>query len=165
MSKQTVLLTVPISGAWDAGDRIEVFTDFGDGSLDMAAPLLVRGLDLFPGRQAARPVGRRAVGRSRVGDGHASRPKPGVGHSVVGVTPVGRTPTYVPVAVDVPAAFGKWKFGVRVVDADGNVQGGGLQEIELVVSGTEPAPLTSFAFASYDSESDQVTFDIVRSAE
>lgn len=160
MSKQPIQLRVPISADWDAGDRLEVFTDFGTGSLDMDTPLLSRAANPFPGEQPAKPVGLRTVGKGRVGDSRAGRARTGIGQSRVGVTPVGTTPDCIDLEVDVPAAFGPWKFGVRAVDAEGTVQAGGIQEISLVVSGTEPDPPTAFAFNNHDSGSDQVTFDL-----
>ena len=160
MSQQTITVRVPVNDAWDASDRLQVYTDFGSGTIDLTKPLLSRQSGLFTGQHPARGVGRQPVGRGRVGSGKASRARGGVGRTRVGRTPVGRTPPFVDLIVDVPAEFGTWKFAVGAVDRDGTVQSGGLQETSLVVSGTDPPPLASFAFDSYDGGNDQVTFDI-----
>ena len=72
---------------------------------------------------------------------------------------MGTTPPFVEIPVEIPAAFGKWKFAVRAVNGEGTVQGEALEEIEAVVSAEEPAPLRSLSLAGYDSETDQVTFN------
>jgi len=72
----------------------------------------------------------------------------------------GDSQPYVEVTCYLPATFGVWKFAVEAIDAEGNVQAGGLEEIERVVSGTEPSPMTDFSLSSYDSETDTFTFAI-----
>lgn len=86
--KQAVTLRVPIDVDWDAGDRLQVYSDFGSGTIDTTKPLVVRGPDMFPGQQQARGVGVRPVGIGRVGDGKAARRRGGIGRSRLGVTPV-----------------------------------------------------------------------------
>lgn len=162
MSKQTVTLRVLVDDAWDANDRLEVYTDNGTGTIDTTTPLLVRQGGVFPGRHPARGVGRQPVGRGRVGTGKAALSSGGIGRTRVGKTPVGRTPLFVDLTVDVDAAHGTWKFAVGAVDRDGSVQSGGLQETSLVVSGTDPPPLNKFELNSYDGGSDQVIFDIAQ---
>lgn len=163
--KQTVILRVPIEDDWDAGARLEVFTDFGHGSVDYTRPLLQRGLDLFPGQHGGRGVGVQPVGVGRVGDHKAARPAVGIGSSIVGITPVGTAPSYVEIPVSVPAAFGAWKFAVRAVDGQGNVQSEEAVESTVLVSGTEPPPLRTFALDSYDAIKDRLTFWFSRETE
>ncbi len=158
MSSQRVILPIPIADGWDAGDRLQVFTDWGDGTIDTSTPLLARPLNIFPGQQRAKPLGRQPVGRGRVGDHKASRPRRGLGRTRIGRTPVGTTPAVIHVPVDVPPAFATWKFAAQVVDVNGNVQSEDPAEISAVVSGTEPGPLASFALDSYDDGTDQATF-------
>lgn len=163
--KQTVMLRVPIDDDWDAGVRLQVYTDFGTGTIDTDSPLLQRGLDLFPGKHRARGVGTQPVGVGRLGDHKAARPRAGIRHAIVGQTAVGTSPPFVVIPVQVPAAFGAWKFGVEAVDANGNVQGGGLAEVTAMVSGTEPPPLKSLSLVGYDATKDQLTLSFTREAE
>lgn len=165
MSNQTVTLRVPIESSWDGGTRLQVYCDKGTGTVDPTKPLLARPVAVFPGQHAAVGLGRQPVGRGRVGDSKPARKRRGLGRTRVGITPVGRTPPVIDITVHVPPAFGTWKFAVQAIDRDGNVQTDALQEIAAVVSGTEPAPPKSFAMASYDSGSDQVTFDFSTDAE
>lgn len=163
--KQAITLRVPIHEDWDAGDRVQVFTDFGTGTVNLTKPLLPRPVSVFPGKHRARGLGSQPVGSGRVKDGRASRPHRGIRTTRVGRTPVGNAEPFVALTVNVPAAFGQWKFAVRVVDAFQNVQAGGEQEIEAIVSGTDPMPLRRLDFDSYDGGSDQVTFNLTRNTE
>lgn len=165
MSKQAVTLRVPIHEDWDAGDRLQIYTNFGSGEVDTDKPLLRRPVEIFPGQQRSRGLGRQPVGIGRVGDFKAARPRRGLGTTRAGVTPVGTTPAVIEVTVDLPAAFGKWKFAAKAIDRHGNVQSGDLEVIEAVVSGTEPPPLEAFSYNGYDSETDQVSFDFSKGAE
>lgn len=165
MSRQTVVLRVPIDDAWDAGDRIQLYTDRGTGTVDTTDPLLVRPQEIFPGEIAARGYGVHPYGVGRAGDFKASRPSCGIETGVYGVTPYGTAPPFVEIEVDLPAAHGAWKFAIEVIDRDGTVQAGALSEIQMVVSGTEPSPLSAFAFNNYNAGSDQVTFDFTANTE
>lgn len=162
--RQSVTLRIPVQEGWDGGDRLQVFCDFGTGTLDTTRPLLPEPIEVFPLRAAAMGVGLQSVGATRA-DLRAPRRPGTIGQGVVGVTPVGEAPDSVEVTVDLPAAFGAWKFAARAIDRLGNVQSGGLTPITKVVSATEPAPLKSFAFASYDGVTDRVTFAFERNAE
>lgn len=165
MSKQTIILRVAIDENWDAGDRLQVFTDSGSGVVDMSKPLLRRPFALFPGQQPAQAYGRQPYGFGRHGDNLASRPATGGLMSIYGTTPHGGTLVAVEVAVEVPPAFGVWKFAAQVVDGFGNVQAGGPLELAVLVSGTQPAPPAAFGFVSYDAPSDRVTFGFSKDAE
>ncbi len=157
--RQAIRFKVPVDEGWDAGDRLQVFTDGGTGAIDLTKPLLVRGHDVFPGRDRLGGVGRRPVGVGRVGDSRAARPRGGIGRTRVGVTPVGTAPPFVTVVVDVPAAFGAWKFAVQAIGADGVVQSAALVETTIVVSGTDPDPLDSLTINGFDQPSSVLTFD------
>ena len=160
MSKQTVTLRVPVDDDWDAEDRVQVYTDFGSGMIDMTRPLLSRQRDVFPGQHHARGFGEQPFGVGRFSDFKAERPVSGFEQTPFGVAPFGTPGPFVELTVDVDAAHGKWKFAVKAVDRDGTVQGGALQETSVVVSGTDPPPLARFAFNGYDGVNDQAIFDI-----
>ena len=166
MALQRVTLRVPIPGGWDAGGRVQVYTDSGSGTVDTSKPLLARAVEVFPGAVASRGFGITAFGSAQFGDNKPSRPHVAVfGRELFGKTPFCNPEPFVLVGVDVPAAFGKWKFAVEAVDRFGNTQSGGVQEIEAMVSGTEPPPLKSFAVNGYDDPTDRLTFDFVTNAE
>lgn len=163
--KQTVTLRVPIDDAWDAGDRVQVYTDFGSGTIDTGKPLVVRGFDIFPGQIASRGIGGQPIGVGQAGSMRASRPHDGVGAGIVGITPAGAAPPFALIEVEAAAGFGLWKFAVESVDRDGQVQAGAKAELQAVVSGTEPSPLRSFAFDSHSAVTDQATFDFTLNTE
>ncbi len=166
MSLQAITLRVPIGDDWDGGHRVQVYTDRGSGTVDTSRPLLARPAEIFPGQLASKGYGMHPWGRGRFGDNKPSRPRTGVyGRQIYGVSPYGNPEPFMEVTVEVPAAFGAWKFGVEVVDRFGTVQSGGLQEIVAVVSGTDPAPVSAFAVAGYDSQTDQVTFGFEKNTE
>jgi len=165
MAKQTVMLRVPVDEAWDAGDALQVYADSGTGTVDLAKPLLARPAALFPGQHAAKGIGRQPVGRGRTGDLKARRSRPGMGRARVGITKVGKSPAVLQVPVEIPAAFGNWKFAVKVVDRLGVVQTAAAAELQVVVSGTEPPPLSAFAFDSYDQGADVLTFSFIKGSE
>ncbi len=157
--KQTVTLRVPIDDAWDGGDRIQVYTDFGSGTVDTTRPLTARGFDVFPGQISSRGIGKHPAGAGQAGSMKASRPHDGIGSAITGVTPTGTAPPFMSIEVDVEAGFGQWKFAVEAVDRDGTVQAGAKAELQAMVSGTEPSPLKSFDFNNHNGGTDQVTFD------
>ena len=160
-----ITLRVPIADTWDAGDRLQVYTNFGSGAIDTDRPLLSRPAEIFPGKWPAKGYGRQPYGRGRHGDHRAGRRRGGLEPTTYCRTAYGRTPATMTVKVEVPADFGMYKFAATVVDRFGTVQEGSLQEIETIVSGAEPAPLKSFARAGYDGQTDIVTFDFERNVE
>jgi hypothetical protein len=148
MAKQLLTLQVPIDDSYDAGDTLQVFTDFGSGTVDTSKPLLAKTLAMFPTKHPAAGVGRTPVGVGRLGDMRPARPVRGIGAARTGRTPLGTAPVYLAVNVEVPAAFGKWKFAARITDRFGVVQGGALQTFESMVSGIEPPALEALTFQS-----------------
>lgn len=166
MSKQTIILRTVIDEDWDAGTRLQVYTDRGTGTIDTSKPLLARPLEVFPGSVAANGFGTEPFGANRFGDQGPARPGTAVlDRQVFGQTPFGGGEEIIDVPVEVPAAFGKWKFVVQAIDRHGNAQSGALTEIEGVVSGTDPAPLSEFALFGYDAGTDQATFSFTRNTE
>jgi hypothetical protein len=165
MAKQTVMLRVPVAESWDAGDAIQVYADNGTGTVDFNTPLLARPAPLFPGQHAAKGVGLQPVGRGRTGDQKARRARPGMGRAVTGKTKVGTSPKTLAVPVEVSAAFGNWKFSAKLVDRFGVVQAAAGTEAQVIVSGTEPPPLSSFTLNGYDFAGDVATFDFVKGSD
>lgn len=160
MPKQSVTLAVPYDDAWDAGDRLQVFTDFGSGTIDVSKPLLSRAVEIFPRQFPSRPLGLQPLGVGRAGDGKAGRPPGKAGRTILGVTPLGTAPPLLDVAVDAPPVFGTWKFSARCVDRYGNVQAASLAEATVCLSATDPTPVATFTLAGYDAGTDVVTFNV-----
>jgi hypothetical protein len=154
-------LRVPCDDTWKANDRVQVYTDYGTGELDMDAPLLSRPLAMFPGVHFPGGYGRNAYGSTPYGNRRpAWQNKGGYGRTKYGSVPYGQGEPYINVSVDIEDAHGDWTFGVEVVDGAGNPQSGAVAETTYHVSGEDPAPAGTFAFSSYDSESDQCEFTI-----
>ena len=159
--KQPITLQVPIEDDWDAGTRLQVYSNGGSGAIDTAAPLLPRAKDVFPKALSAAGYGNQVYGVGEYGRNLPDRrANGGYGDQQFGQIDYGDSQPYVEVTCYLPATFGVWKFAVEAIDAEGNVQAGGLEEIERVVSGTEPSPMTDFSLSSYDSETDTFTFAI-----
>lgn len=159
--RQPITLRVPIEDDWDAGIQLQAYTDRGGGEIDTDRPLLGKAKQVFPGRQRMGGFGRHIHGYARHGDLRAGRPRNGGwGDHRWGQIAHGSSQPYARVTVNVPAAYGLWKFAVQAVDAEGNAQAGALIELERVVSGTEPEPLRRFVLSSYDSENDRFTFGV-----
>ena len=162
-----ITLRVPYPSAADAGDRLQIYTDFGTGTVDHAKPLLARPIELFPGEtKRFAGHGTEAYGQSRYGIGRASPPKgPGHGAERYGSTPHGSVPRSIDLVVEVPPAFGTHKFEVELQDSEGNAQGGSLPQLAAMVSGTRPPTLSSFAYDSYDDVNDLIQFTFTRNTE
>ena len=164
--KTPVTLRVSIDSSWDADTRLQVYTDEGGGTVDTTRPLLPDPKAVFPGAAKSKGYGRQPYGRGRHGNHKPARSRNGgYGRRVYGRTPHGRSEPYLAVTVQVPATFGLWKFAVEAVDQYGNVQAGGLAEIQRVVSGTEPPPIKDLALSNYDAGSDQVTLKFALNTE
>jgi len=160
-----VELRIPIPEGADAGDGLQVYSDFGDGTIDLARPLLARPAALF--------------------EAIVTRTKDFGGQGLRGTFPTGRPPTrlsemfgrqpfgkgmtefirYVDVTVHLPAAYAMHKFAGQIVDAAGNAQGGTLPEIAVFVAATEPPTLSRFELESYDAVNDQAVFAFERNTE
>jgi len=161
--KQSVTLRIPVPDGWDGRDRLQVFTDWGTGTIDTTKPLLPEPIEVFRLQREAMGVGQQVVGGARA-DLKAGRRPGTLGQGTVGVTPVGQDPETVDVSVELPAAFGPWKFAAQSIDRYGNVQSEALAAITKVVSATEPAGLSGLTFSSYDGGTDRVTFAFERNA-
>lgn len=163
MSGVSVNLRIPVDDSWRAGDTLQVYTDFGTGTIDTDQPLLPRRIAAFTEKRAelgygefdihAVPYGLERAPSQRSG-GYGDQP---YGDGVDGY---GGGQPYVEVTVEVDETFGAWKFAAEVADAAGNVQADALTEITHLVSGEDPDPADSFAFNSYDSGNDQCVFDV-----
>lgn len=165
MSKQAVTLRVDVDDAWDAGDRLQVYTDRGSGAIDLTRPLLSRPCDLFPGQHPAKTFGEQPFGTGRFGDFKASRTPTGFEQTPFGIAPFGLPAPSIELTVEVEAAHGAWKFAVGAIGDDGTAQAGALQETTVVVSGTDPPPLDTFTFNSFDEPNDQVIFDFAQGSD
>lgn len=165
--RTTVKLRMPYPDGADAGDRVQVFTDFGSGTIDLTRPLLKHPKAIFRGaRKRFAGHGSESYGESSYGTGRqAPEPGPGHGAEVYGVTPYGTTPRTMEVAVTMPPAYGVHKFSARMVDAMGNPQGAALPEVEVFVSSVNPPGLRSLAFASFNAGTRAATFNFVRDSE
>lgn len=163
MSKMIVDLRIIADPTWRAQDRVQVFADWGTGTIDTTRPLLAAPMRLFP----ADP--RELVGHETIFDAPMGA-MPMSGARAVTIEPTGCLENpfgeamntlmrfcIVPVAVD--QAYGTWKFAVRVQDGAGNQQGA-LQEFSMFLSGEDPPPLSAFAFDSYNAGTDKVVFAV-----
>ena len=160
MPSQSVTLRFEIPEAWDAGDALQVYTDFGTGTIDTTKPLLPKPFEPFPNAVRTRGYGEHSHGVGCYGTLKPARPPRGIEHTVWGVTPWGTSPPTIDLVVDVPAAFGLWTFAAVMTDAMGNPQSGAGVTAQVMVSGTDPGPPTLFAFNAFDAGNDVVTFDV-----
>ena len=166
MSKTAVKLRVPYPDQADAGDALQIYTDFGSGTVDTGKPLLATPLQLFPGRKKRfEGIGTEVIGVNAVG-GLASPPlRSGIGNEIIGQTPVGAGEPFLDVVVLIPPGFGKYKFAAELVDENGNKQAAALPEVQAMVSSIDPPTVKSFSFGSYDGVTDTVTLDFTKNTE
>lgn len=159
MSRVAVQLRVKLADTWEVGDKVQVYTDYGTGTVDTDNPLLPEPIEMFPGDEPERGLGEGALGEGSLGGvGPPLHYPGGLGETPLGEVPLGDDEPYITVTAYVPDAFGTWKFAAGAVDEAGNVQGDALEEIEAFVSGEDPPALTVFAFAGYDDDTDKATF-------
>lgn len=164
LRKLRVRLRVQLDDAWRAQDRLQVYTDWGDGTVDAAKPLLSRSIRSFP-MDIRRTVHHAGYGLEPYGmtpyGGDLATPvlNSGYGFDPYGEVAYGETARYLWVDVLVPQAHGSWKFAAQAIDGAGNEQGA-LQDFIRFLSGDDPAPLGSFSYDSYDSGTDVVTFAV-----
>ena len=159
--KTAVTIKVPIDPDWDGETRLQVYTDRGGGTVDTTDPLLPRPVEVFPGALRAKGFGRFPLGRGRFGSNKPAYPRNGgFFDQRFGTGALGRSKPFVRLTVNVPAVFGKWKFAVEAIDAEGNVQSDPITEVARILSAAEPPTIKSFAFGSYDGGTDQVTFSL-----
>ena len=162
MRGQRVVLRVPIESDWRAGDQLQVFTDWGDGSIDTSKPLLTRAVRIFPDdprTTAANPgYGQERYGSTPYGGSapRSRRKDRGFGHDRYGGHAYGHCTAFLRVPVQITPGYGTWKFAARVADGAGNEQGA-LQEFSQFVSSENPPPLAAVAFSGYDEGTDKVT--------
>jgi hypothetical protein len=156
----TIRLRIPIDPSWRAADRVQVYSDFGSGTVDTDRPLLNPARRLFPDdpRDANNggSIAQNGLCRMALSRRPARRPQGMKKRSPLEASLAGTT-RYVFMDVVVPAGYGMWKFAAEAADGAGNPQGG-LNEFQQFVSGEDPPPLSSFAFDSYDDVNDVVSF-------
>jgi len=179
-----VKLRVPYPADADAGDALQVFTDFGlvrartllaphgvpKGSLspvDLTRPLLKAGAGLFiEALRRSQGLGSETLGETVPETTLAQPPRaPGLGDEWLGETPCGETFSYREITVHVPPAFGMHRFAVQLVDEAGNPQGVAPVELGAFVSSEEPPRIREFAFASYDAGNDRLNFNLSKNTE
>ena len=159
MARQLVRILIPVAPEWAGGERLQVYTDFGDGSIDLTRPLLADPVEVVPGGLEPGGYGVDAYGDAPYGHGGAEATAGGgYGLSPYGDAPYGMGEVVVEVFVPVRAAYGVWKFAAQAVDRAGNEQSGGLVEVSEVVSATDPPRLDTFGLASY--AAGIATFDV-----
>jgi hypothetical protein len=163
MRGQRVVLWVPIESGWRAGDVLQVFTDWGTGTIDETEPLLTRPVRIFPEdirTTVAHPgFGEEEFASSPFG-GTLATPRAedwGFGRDVFAGVAFGDATPFVRVPVQIPADYGTWKFAAQVTDGAGNEQGE-LQEFSQFISSENPPPLAAFGYSGYNEETDKVTF-------
>lgn len=165
--KTTVTVRVPYPADADAGDLVQIYSDFGSGTLDLSKPLLAAPVALFAGREkrstglGSRPIERGVFGTQK----STPRQTATFGNTIIDRTPFGSTPDFLEVDVLIPAAYGLWKFGAQIVDEEGNAQAGAPAERAAVVAGTQPPDVARIALASFDKAANKITFDLTLNAE
>lgn len=157
MSDVPVTLQLMVDPTWQVGYRVQVYSDFGGGEIDTDRPLLQRPFGLFPTDVKPAGWGVDPFGEVPFAGGTPGAVDGGWGREAFAEATFAESEDLIEVTVYVPDACGLHKFGVQVLDAEGNPQGE-LIDTEAVVSGREPAKPASFAFSSYDKPSDTVTF-------
>lgn len=163
LSRMTVSLHIEVDPAWRTSDRLQIYTDKGTGTVDTAVELLTEPVAIFP--DDARDLvehagyGEDPYGETPYGGEEVAAPDGGYGEAPYGEVPYGEDPWMVIVEIQIPQAFGNWKFSAQVIDGAGNPQGA-LTEFTQFVSGEDPPQLASFNFASFNSGTDKVTFNV-----
>lgn len=162
-----VELRIPIPDAAKSGDAVQVYTDFGTGTIDMAQPLLAEPAPVFASgqRRALTAKDYSAKGSARTG-----RPPARLREATGSISDFKKGPKnafqpFLEVVVRVPAYYGNHKFAAQMVDSAGNAQGGTLPEITVFLSSPNPPGVRSFELAGYDAGLNQVTFNVTRNSE
>ncbi|MEK6798033.1 MAG: hypothetical protein AABZ12_03630 [Planctomycetota bacterium] len=150
MSLTAITLRVPYPADADVGDRIQAYTDKGSGTVDFGKPLLARPAAMFAeGTERFHGYGREVYGDGCYGLGFAAPQDGGHGEETYGDTDYAETAATAEITVQVPAAYRSHKFAVKLIDAEGNVQGGAAPEIAAMVASTDPPETESLSFDSY----------------
>lgn len=158
---QQVLLTIDLPDEWDGGTTLQVFTDFGSGTVDFASPLLARRAQVYPGRRRAAGYADAAWGDDSYGDfGAPLPPEEGFGEAEYGDAPYGDGERLMMLPVPIPPGYGTWKFTIRAFDEAGNQQGTISPTITAWISGTEPPPVRDFQLQGF--AAGRATFSFTR---
>lgn len=145
---QLIDVRVEVDPDWTFGTRLQIYADFGDGSVDATRALLPKTFDPYVGKQD--PGGYGTVPYGSVPYGHVVDHFKGDGYGEYGYgdQPYGEAVASITVPVRIPDAYGTWIFSPEAIDAAGNVQTDALDEFTIVVSGRNPAPLRSVTLQS-----------------
>ncbi len=153
-----VTVRIPVPARADGGDALQLYSDFGSGTVDLTRPLLAKPVAVFGAYTHRTP---RASRYSAQGSPRTGRPGQLMESAATQIDPKGGLKLfseYVELTVFIPPVYGWVTFAARLVDAAGNEQSGTLPEIAVFVSASDPPTLRRFDFAGYDAAADGVTF-------
>lgn len=157
---------IEVDTSWEADYTVQIFTDFGDGSIDESTPLFEQALALFPGVAFPGGYGETPYGDGPYGgEGAVFANTGGYGDGPYGETEGGYgegasyVEAFVPIELD---AVGDWLFGVKVYDNAGNVQSAAITEFTFHVSSEDPDPPKTFSYGSYNSGTGVFTFNVAQ---
>jgi len=165
--KHPVVLRIPYPSDADGGDAVQVYSDFGSGTIDTTRPLLPVPVPLFPGR-TTRFSGLRSVRLGRTGFAPFTPPPlraADMASVIHGVTPYPPTTPYREVVVMIPPGFGDYQFQARLTDENGNEQAANFPAITAIVSATTPPTMRRIELGGYDPVGDAVTIDYLKNTE
>jgi hypothetical protein len=161
-----VELRIPIPDAAKAGDRFQVYTDFGTGAIELSSPLLPEPVAIFPGGERRATT---AKTFSAKGSAKSGRPAVRIREGAASISSLKLGPKafrpFLEVVVRVPFGYRNFKFAAQLLDAAGNPQAAPLEEITVFLSGANPPSMRSFELAGYDAGIDQLTFNVSRNDE
>jgi hypothetical protein len=154
-----VALAIPVQTSWPYGTRLQVYTDFGTGTIDTSQPLLAAPVDPYAGRR--RPAGFAQAGYGETSYGGSTRRVGrggygGHGHAEVAF---GGGQPRVTVVARVRDAYGNWKFAAEAIAPNGDVQTDALEEKQVFLSGRTPQPVKNVAIDSYTAGTLTLTYD------
>lgn len=154
-----VNIRVPIPTTADAGDAVQMYTDAGSGTVDLAKPMLARPKAIHATGRRSRGLGSGVLGRGPLGQ--ATPPvesNGGLGSGLLGAGALGSSAEFVEAVIAVRPMYGVLKVAARVVDREGNVQGS-APEIAVMVSSSTPPGMRSFAYESMQSGKPRFALD------
>lgn len=153
-----VTLRVNVDATWLHGTRVQVYTDWGTGTIDTSKPLLNRPLDPYARKPRPGGLGANRLGEVPLGAAAAYLGGDGPMQHALGSVSLDSAVQSFEVTVHVPDACAAWKFAAQALDEGGNAQGAALDELTAYVSGREPRPVTGLTLSGYDGGTDKLTF-------
>ena len=162
--KQRVSLAIEVDATWRTGTRLQLYTDWGTGTIDATQPLLARAAEVWPGYG---PSGGFAVDRFGERGFFDGLPpiRRGFFDAPFALYPFCEEPAFRRLEVLLPAAYANWSFAAKAIDLVGNEQDAELAESEALISGTQPPAVHRWAFESWDNANSQITFMLVPGVE